>query len=173
MNLNWKWKPAFVEPYLARWRQLEARERRLVAWGGGALVLFLLYATIWAPISADLERLRASVPQNQAKLALMRAQAQEVAQLRARAPAATAGGNLLSTVEQSAMNRGLRQSMTRIEPEGASAARVTFEEVNFNSLISWLAELQKQGVRVENANLQRRPAAGLVSARLVLRGAGA
>jgi type II secretory pathway component PulM len=63
--------------------------------------------------------------------------------------------------------------MTRIEPEGANAARVTFEEVNFNSLVSWLAELQAQGVRVENANLQRLPATGLVSVRLVLRGAGA
>lgn len=168
--MNWNRRLAFLEPYLARWRQLEVRERRLVAWGGAALVLFLIYALFWAPMRADLERLRASVPQNQTKLALMRAQAQEVAQLRARAPSATPSGNLLSTVEQSAMNRGLRQSMSRIEPEGANAARVTFEEVNFNSLVSWLADLQKQGVRVENANLQRRPEAGLVSARLVLRG---
>jgi general secretion pathway protein M len=167
------WKPVFLEPYLARWRQLEARERRLLAWGGIALVLFLLYVSIWAPMRADIKRLRVSVPQNQTKLALMRIQAQEVAQLRASTPTATPSGNLLSTVEQSAMNRGLRQSMTRIEPEGANAARVTFEEVNFNSLVSWLAELQAQGVRVENANLQRLPATGLVSVRLVLRGAGA
>ena len=167
------WKPAFLEPYLVRWRELEARERRLLAGGAAALVLFLLYALIWAPMRAELERLRASVPQNEAKLTLMRTQAQEVAQLRVRAPAAASGGNLLSTVEQSAINRGLRQTMTRIEPEGANAARVTFEEVNFNSLVSWLDDLQKQGVRVENANLQRRPGAGAVSARLVLRGAGA
>lgn len=166
------WKPAFLDPYLARWRELEARERRLLTWGGAALVLFLLYALIWAPLRADLDHLRSSVPQNQTKLALMRAQALEVAQLRSRTPTSTPGGNLLSTVEQSAMNRGLRQSMTRIEPEG-NAARVTFEEVNFNSLVTWLAELQAQGVRVENANLQRRPNVGLVSARLVLRGAGA
>jgi general secretion pathway protein M len=171
--MNWNWKPAFLDPYLARWRQLEARERRLLAWGGVALILFLLYALIWAPIQTDLERLRASVPQNQNKLALMRTQAHEVAQLRTRAPASTLGGNLLSTVEQSAMNRGLRQSMARIEPEGANAARVTFEEVNFNSLVSWLADLQSQGVRVENANVQRRPGAGLVSARILLRSAGA
>lgn len=167
------WKPVFIEPYLARWRQLEARERRLLTWTGVAVVVFLLYVSIWAPMRAELERLRASVPQNHVKLALMRAQAQEVARLRTRVPAGTQGGNLLSTVEQSAMNRGLRQGMTRIEPEGANAARVTFEEVNFNSLITWLADLQTQGVRVENANLQRRPAVGLVSARLVLRGAGA
>lgn len=167
------WRPAFVEPYLARWRELEARQRRLIGWGGIVLLALLLYAAIWAPMRADLARLRTSVPQTEAKLTLMRAQAQEAAQLRARAPTTTAGANLLSTVEQSAMNRGLRQGMARIEPEGANGARVTFEEVNFNSLVTWLADLQTQGVRVESANLQRRPGKGLVSARLVLRGAGA
>ena len=164
-------RPEFLQPAFAAWDGLSAQERKLVTALAAVIGAFLLYLILWAPMQRELTRLRASVPQDRAKLIVMRAQAVQAQQLRAKAPAGTRGGGLLSTIEQSAGTRGLRQSVARIEPEGQTGARVFFDEVSFNELVAWLADLQAQGIRVESATVQRRPAAGIVNARVLLRGA--
>lgn len=163
-------RPEFLQPAFAVWDGLSAQERKLVTALAVIVGAFLLYLILWAPMQRELARLRVSVPQDRAKLIVMRAQAAQAQQLRAKQPAAgTRGGGLLSTIEQSAGTRGLRQSVARIEPEGETGARVFFDEVSFNELVAWLADLQSQGIRVESATVQRRPAAGIVNARVLLR----
>lgn len=161
--------PKFLTPYLSWWQGLAPRERQLLAVGGAVLLFFILYALLWAPMQRQLTRLRVTVPQDAAKLAQMRMQAQQIQQLKARVPANANRGSLLSVLEQSATTRGLRQQISRMEPDGQTGARVFFEEVGFDTLISWIAELQSQGIRVENVTVSRRPAAGIVNARLLLR----
>lgn len=167
MKLEW------LDPWRARWQEFAPRERYALAAGSVVLILFLLYSLVWSPMQSELSRLRATVPRMRAQLAVMESQAREVAQLRARAPAAAArSADILSTLEQSAVSHGLRQSITRIEPEGNDGAHVSFDTVGFNSLLTWLNDLQGQGIRVDNAAIQRGTAPGMVSARLLLRTAG-
>lgn len=164
----------WIAPARARFMMLAPRERLLVAVGGVFLVATLLYALLWSPMQRDLKRLRAAVPEERAKLATMRAQAQEIATLRTGGATASAAssGNLLTTIEQTAGARGLRGQITRLAPESANGAHVTFEGVGFSTLVGWLADLGRQhGVRVESANLDAQTAPGVVNARLLLRGA--
>lgn len=161
--------PKGLEPYFAWWQGLAPRERQIVVVGGVVLLIFFFYLLLWAPMHRALNKLRTTVPQDTVKLARMRVQAQEVQQLRARLPAVAARGSILSALEQSANVRGLRQSIVRMEPDGATGARLSFEEVSFDALIGWFAELQSQGIRVENASIQKRPNPGMVSARILLR----
>ena len=162
-------RPEFLQPVYSVWDGLTAQERTLVTAFAVVIGVFLLYMILWAPMQRELTRLRVSVPQDRAKLIVMRAQAVQAEQLRAKQPAGNRSGGLLSTIEQSAGTRGLRQSVARIEPEGQTGARVFFDEVSFNELVAWLADLQSQGIRVESATVQRRPAAGIVNARVLLR----
>jgi len=163
---------AVIEPYLARWRALPAQQRRLATLGGAVLAVLLLYSLLWSPMQSELARLRESAPQARAKLVTMQAQAQEVAELRVSSQAmANRGGNLLATLEQLATARGLRQNITRMEPEGAHGAQVTLEAAHFNTLLTLLHELQTQnGVRVDSASIETHATAGHVNARLTLRG---
>ena len=161
--------PAFLTPYINTWQGLAPRERQLATAIAVVLGVFLLYLVLWAPMQRDLNRLRVSVPQDRAKLATMRAQANQVQQLRARLPAAGQRGNIMSVLEQTANTRGMRQNIARMEPDGPSGARVFMDEVSFNAMLAWLAELQSQGIRVENATVQRRPSPGLVNVRVLLR----
>lgn len=159
--------------YIEWWQRLDVRERRILIIGGVIVAALLFYALVWAPLQRDLVRLRASVPQDRAKLQLMRVQAAQIAQLRARAPASNrVGGNVLTALEQTANTRGIRRSIVRLEPEGAGGARVLMDEADFNQLLVWLSDLQEQGIRVEQASLQKKPTPGMVSARLLLRGSG-
>lgn len=163
-------RPEFLQPAFAVWDGLTAQERQLVTAVAVVIGLFVLYLALWAPMQRELTRLRATVPQDRAKLIVMRAQSVQAQQLRAKLPSGSRSGSggLLSTIEQSVGSRGLRPG-ARIEPEGQTGARVFFDEVSFNELAAWLADLQAQGIRVESATLQRRPAAGIVNARVLLR----
>lgn len=163
---------AKLEPYLARWRELPAQQRRLAIVGAALLGVAMLYSLVWSPMQNELAGLRESAPKERNKLAVMQAQAQEVAELRASGKLmAGRGGNILATLEQLATTRGMRSNITRMEPEGANGAQVTLEAAHFNGLLSLLHDLQTQnGVRVENASLEAHATTGHVNARLTLRG---
>ncbi|OGI42064.1 MAG: hypothetical protein A2150_00190 [Candidatus Muproteobacteria bacterium RBG_16_64_11] len=163
---------AQLEPYLARWRALPAQQRRLALFGGGLLAVAIFYSLLWSPMQSELARLRESVPKERNKLAVMQAQAQEVAQLRVASKAmASRGGNILATLEQQATTRGLRANITRMEPDGANGAQVTLEAAHFNGLLTLLHELQTQnGIRVDSANFEAHATPGHVNARVTLRG---
>lgn len=163
---------ATLEPYLARWRELPAPQRRLAIVGAALLGVAMLYSLVWSPMQNELARLRESVPKERNKLAVMQAQAQEVAELRASGKLmAGRGGNILATLEQLATTRGMRSNITRMEPEGATGAQVTLEAAHFNGLLSLIHDLQTQnGVRVESASFEAHATTGHVNARLTLRG---
>lgn len=163
-----------LETLRARWQTLAPRERAMVSVAVACLVLFLAYTAIIAPMNKNLARLRAAVPEDQAKLATMREQAAQIAMLKARGASMSArSGSILATIEQTAMQRGLRGAITRMEPEGSNAVNLQLDAVPFNTLIAWLADLQQtHGVRAQSANFDADPAPGTVRARLYLRGPG-
>jgi len=171
-KIHWRLpEPAFVAPLRARWQSLPPRDQQVLKWGGVVAGALLFLGAFWLPMQRDLGRLRLSVPQDQAKLLTMQAQAQQVMQLKARGAGAARGGNILATIEQTASARGLKAAITRMEPEGATGARLTLENAHFNTLMGWLNDIQnQQGVRVEAAQLDSQSAAGMVNARLTLRG---
>ncbi len=165
--------PPWVEQVRTRWRSLQPRERLVLGAGLPLVTLMLIYGLLWVPLQRDLSRLRVSVPQARAQLEHMRSQAQEVARLRAETREAPDSGSLLTLLERSAQERGLRQYITRMEPEGQGGVRVWLDAVGFNTLIAWLAELQRQSrVHTENASISGRTEPGMVDARLLLRSAG-
>ena len=155
------------------WNSLQSRERLIVGVGVVILLALLGYSTVWAPVQRDLPNLRIDVPKQRTQLALMRVQAQQVAQLRSGAPAKIAPGNLLTKLEQSAQSRGLRENITRMEPDETNSVRLSLDSVDFNALLRWLKELQIQnGIRPETAIITAQSDPGLVNARLLMRGPG-
>jgi len=161
-----------IEVYKTRWRQLQPRERIILSAGIAFLIFFILYAGIWSPMQDKLKRLRSSVPQAQQKLAWMQVNAAQAKRLRARGPAQKQPGSLLTRLEQATVARGLRQNVSKMEPDGTDGIRLIMEEVSFNSLVSLLADLQKRsGLKVESLTLDSSAdTPGIVSARLALRG---
>ena len=155
------------------WHSLQSRERLIVGIGAVILLTLLGYSIVWAPVQRDLPNLRIDVPKQRTQFALMRVQAQQVARLRSGAPAKIASGNLLTKLEQSAQSRGLRENITRMEPDETNSVRLSLDSVDFNALLRWLKELQIQnGIRPETAIITAQSDPGLVNARLLMRGPG-
>jgi general secretion pathway protein M len=168
VNISW------FEPLQAYWRALQARERLVLAVGGALAILMLGYTFLWAPVQRDLMRLRAAVPTQQAQLVRMQAHAIELQRLRQSAATVTDGGaNLLTRLERSAQEHGLRRYITRMEPDGTSGVRVSLDTVQFNKMLAWLADLHRRsGVRAETATITTQSDPGIVNARLLLRTPG-
>lgn len=161
---------AALERVTDAWRSLASRERAVLIGGGIALALLLVYGALWLPMRRDIDRLQKQVPLERTQIANMRLQAAQTQQLRGRASTALTTGTLTTAVEQSVAAQGLKPHLTRLEADGANAVRVAFDAVPFNTLVSWLATLQRdRGVRVDDAAMQRHTTPGTVNARLLLR----
>jgi general secretion pathway protein M len=160
----------FLKPLREQWNKLAPGERRLAMAGGAVLGVALLYMLLWLPVQKELTRLRVSVPEERAQLQHMRSQAASIKPLRARGGSAPTAGTLLPVVEQSATARGLRGFVTRLEAEGSTGVQLTLDAVPFNSLISWLSDLQDNySLVVENTSMDAHTAPGTVNAKIKLR----
>lgn len=86
-------------------------------------------------------------------------------------PAGTAAGtgSLVVLVDRSTRAAGLGAYLKRNEPEGNTGIRLRFEDVPFDGLISWLADLQAtQGVGVVAATADPGQEPGRVTANIQL-----
>lgn len=162
------------ERILSLWRTLEPRERLVITAGSIIALVMLFYTFLWMPVQRDLTRLRVDVPKTQMQLTRMQVQTRQVTRLRSAATTNTPSGNLLSTLERSALDRGLRRNITRMAPDGSVGVRLALDGVGFNTLLRWLTDLQQgSGVRVESATITAQSDPGVVDARLLLRRPGA
>jgi general secretion pathway protein M len=158
---------------LGRWRELAPRERRLLGWGLAGLGVLGFVVGIWLPLTRDILHLRDAAPRARDQLIVMRAQAAQAKQMRGNVTATRHQGSLTAFVDQSAQAHGLKAHVRQLEAEGNNAARLTLDNISFNELARWLAEMQQQsGIRVEQAQLEAQSSPGLVSGRLVLRTSG-
>jgi general secretion pathway protein M len=159
---------AMLADFKLRWSGLPARTRLLAGIGTVVVVLALIYFAAWRPLQKDLARLRLSVPQQAGQLEWMRTQTPVAKSMRART--VTSSSALAPIVEQSAATHGVRNFVTKIDADGNAAARVTLEAIPFNSLVSWISELQAtSGAVVDDAAIDAHASPGLVNARLRLR----
>lgn len=159
----------FLNSLRDHWSRLAPGERRLAMIGGVVVCIALFFVLFWLPLQNELSRLRVSVPEEHAQLQRMRSQAASIAPLRGRKGTKPAAGTLLSVVEQSASARNLRSFISRIEAVGGNSVQLTLDAVSFNSLLSWLADLQDNyALRVESTSLDAHTAPGTVNAKLKL-----
>lgn len=156
------------------WWQARSRRERGLLIGGTLLIAALLgYGLLWTPWQQRLERLRQQVTQLRADLAWM-----EQAAPRLQPPsdppvpagsAPTSGVGLATLIDGSARAAGLGSRISRLEPQADGSLQLWLDNVSFNTLLGWLADLQtQQGIRVSAAEFNRR-GAGRVDAHLSLR----
>ena len=157
----------------AWWEGLSHRERLLTAGGAVFTLVLLLYALAWQPFQASHRRLRQSVAEQRAELAAMRQMAAEIKRLGGSGVTTSApvdGRSLLTLVDQTARAAGLGAALKRVAPQGENRLGVQFDAVEFDKLVPWLNQLERD-YRIVIVNLSvDRAALGRVNARLTVEG---
>lgn len=156
----------------AWWAGLASRERAVLAGGLAVLAILLVWLVVWEPIAEARAELRKEVATLSAELAWMEQVANQVrrrsAQTAGPGAAGATGGSVLTLVEVAANASGMKADIERVQPEG-EGARLWFDQVGFDRLISWLAQLeQRHGLKVSQLAVDAREEAGMVSARVLV-----
>lgn len=152
--------------------ELNRRERSILLFGGGTLLLMLLYSLLWSPLSEQNERLRDDIENQRMTLAWMQQAAQQVKQGGTQAAQRNVNGeSLLTLVDRTAKSSTLGGHIKRIQPDKEGGVRIWLEKVEFNSMMRWLATLSRNhGVVLSDSNIEKQLTPGLVDARLTLKG---
>jgi general secretion pathway protein M len=134
------------------WQARNPRERLILMAVGGLVLLGLLYAYLWQPIADERDHLRKNLPQLQSASAQMQASADEAERLKTKVNA-TAGVNVMNSIETSATARNLRDKLSSVSAVDANHVRVVSGSIAFDDWLAWSKELQAQGIRIESAQV--------------------
>jgi general secretion pathway protein M len=148
---------------------LSQREQRLVLVAAGLVCIALLYLVLVLPFQTLSAQRGARVEQKAADLAWMREVAPQVAAAASGATGAASGESLVVLVDRTARQAGLGSALRDQSPNGPNSLRLRMESASFDSLVTWLAELQQRhGVAIEAANIDVGSAPGLVNASVTI-----
>lgn len=151
-------------PIAQRWQHLPSRERLALTLLAGFLALVLLYVMVWQPVVKRLERAREYYQSQQVLYTYIQENAPKARGL-GTAKVVLAPEQLQGLVTTSAQQRGL--SLERLDNDGSSGLLISLAKAPFEPLLLWLTELQSQGVRLSDVNLDRAET-GKVDAKVTL-----
>lgn len=145
---------------------LETNERSMVALLVGFIAALLLYSVIWRPLHDWSSTADATYQRQLALLDWMRLHEGEARAAGQRTNGSPESGSLLTLVANSAARAGLQLLRYQKEGDGVS---VVLENQPFNSLIGWIAALERDdNVTVKQISIDGQGAPGLVNARITL-----
>ncbi len=151
-------------PLAQRWQHLPSRERMALLVLSGFLVLVLVYVMVWQPIVQRVDRARSYYQSQQVLYTYIQENAAKARQLGA-AKTVLAPEQLQGLVTSSAQQRGL--TLERMDNDGSSGLLISLAKAPFEPMLLWLSELQRQGVRLSEVNLDRADT-GKVDAKVTL-----
>jgi type II secretory pathway component PulM len=146
-----------------------ARERLVLAVGGGALLILIGYGGVYEPLRQARMKLIEHLPTQRAELRLMRVQATEIERLRTHM-GATGKGNLEQRIKSSAAAFNLGEAFTRFTTLTADQIQLVTQPLPTSSWSDWLADLERQGVSVVRCRITASDQIGLASLELTLTG---
>lgn len=147
--------------YLAK----SARDRMVILAVAFLALITLLYVLVWHPMSTQIAQREQNIRNAESNLEFMLE-----GQARIRASGGVSGQQQLTSdkapyllVDELIRKAGIKLP-ERVEPTGKDGARVQFSEVEFDKLVSVIAELERYGLNVSTMNISRK-SNGIVSAR--------
>lgn len=152
----------------SRFLDLEKREQNALIGLAAFFVVLIFYLGIWTPLNTFVDDSRQDRNRHLELLQYLKStEAEAKASTGTQARNTMSGQAMLTQVSRTAQNVGINPS--RMQPEGADAVSVWFDNVAFTRLMLWLERLEGRGIVVRQVTIDRQDNPGQVSSRLVLR----
>lgn len=148
LQLHWQ-----RSPLAQRWQTLPARDRLALMALSVFLLLALFYLALWQPAQRHAQAACAAFEEQRALYAYMQSRAPQVQGRDLQPRTSLDPVRLQGVVTASAAQQGL--VIERLDAEGHGAVQVNLQPVAFAQLLHWIEALEAQGVRVEEAGLDR------------------
>jgi general secretion pathway protein M len=147
---------------------LQAREQRMVAVGGVALAILILFGGVLLPLHSAVSSADSLNEKKRADLAWMRANVAEVQAAANDIVPADSADPPVVVVDKIGRAAGLTDSLRGTQPSG-NGVRVQLEGAPFDTVVTWLATLdQRYGLSIESITVDRTVKPGLINASITL-----
>ncbi len=154
---------------MSLWSNLQKREKLVVLWGGGFLLIILGYVLVVAPLRSDLVNMEAAVFSKKAELVWMQDGAIKAKQLTALRSNKSAVSPL-KIIDQAARKYGIDSSLKRVDPGETGKIKVWFENLVFVDFMRFLRGIGgSRGLVITNLSVERLDAPGIVNARVTFK----
>jgi general secretion pathway protein M len=150
------------------WENLALREKQTAILGIICSVFFLCYEIIWAPLSNRVSTLRQSITHKQQLLAWMQETDKNITQLQQTHPMAVRKtDSLLSTIQTQLNNSSFTNNISRLQQIENDSVQLHLQNISFDNLMTWLINLNSQGVSIQQIDIVANPTPGIVESDLI------
>ncbi|MGF6694724.1 general secretion pathway protein M [Metapseudomonas resinovorans] len=149
-----------------RWRAMPARDRMALLWLGMFLGLVLLYLLLWLPAERRLASAREYFETQRSLHAYLQLHAPKARSVQSQPQSQVEPERLQGLVTATAAQQGL--AVERIDSDAPGTVQVNLQPAAFASLLRWFGVLEGQGVRIDEAGMDRNED-GRVTARVSLK----
>jgi len=150
-----------------RWSELPARDQQILRYSAVIIGLLLFYLFIVDPVHSGRDNAEQRLRSAQEAYAVAQRQASDLKDA-ASGTATSNSGSLLTQVESSAQQQGLREALRRMQPSGDKQIQVSLEGASYSQLMQWLSSLRQQGVRAQRVDIQLDRTSDLLGVQLLL-----
>ena len=156
-----------VELFKSRWDGLQTREQQILRYSAVVVGLLLFYLLIIDPVYSGRDMAEQRLRSAQESFSVAQRQASDL-KAASSGPATQQSGSLLTQVESSAQQQGLRSALKRLQPSGDNQIQVSLEGASYDQLVQWLSSLHQQGVRAQRVDIQLDRKTDLLGVQLLL-----
>ena len=144
------------------------REKAIVV--GALLVVIALgvHALVIEPYQQRVAELEERIAQQRDDLAWMRTAVTRLPTGDQAANTAAISGTLANFIDQAARRLGLSEQLAQMSPSGNDEIRMRYNEVDFNRLMQFIAQVRTSGLEVKDIRISAVENAGFVDSSLVL-----
>jgi len=151
--------------------QLSRRDQKALIWGGLLMLVFVLYAMVWEPLTEKNTQLQSRIKQHQGSHQQLSQVAKRYNALKklSSPDVKPLQGSLFAMVDKTSQQQKIKKAIKKMTPVGDSKVNIRFEGVEFNAFIKWLVGISKDyGISVERINAKR-DEAGKADIQLVIK----
>lgn len=155
-----------------RWMSLSLREKRTVAAGIAAAIIFLCYLLIWSPVANKVEALRTQIQQDGKLLSWMQSANNRIKSLQqSMQPSTTSAKSILSIIQNEIKSSDFAKNLTTLRQVDAHSVQLNLQNVPFDNFITWLMQLSKnRGLQVTQMAVTPTSTQGIVVVEVILKG---
>ena len=150
---------------LARYSQ---REKVIVALALLVAIVIGLHAMVVEPYLVRVAEVQDEIEQQGDDLDWMRSAVSRLPANESAAGTVAISGTLANFIDQAVRRQGLTDQLTQMSPVGADEIRMRYSSVDFNRLISFIAQVKANGLDVKDMRISPADNPGIVDSNIVL-----
>lgn len=144
------------------------REKMIVGIGLVIVLVLGVHAFVIEPYLERVATVREQIAQQRADLAWMRSAVEGMPAGELGATAPKISGTLANFIDQAVRRQGLSGQLSQMSPIGNDEVRMRYSAVDFNRLVSFIAQVNTNGLDIKDIRITAADDPGVVDSSLVL-----